>query len=396
MHPPVGVPAKGGPSTSARVARPELANVTWTTATPVGSPGLRQPEATPAAAPSADAAADLSKSPPTSETSGCAGAAATGFVVSGFAASGLGVLSGFGAGSGLVALSGFVVLAGFGSFGDDAVSSEVVGLDGLDVTDGCVPFWATGVVAGAVAVCAGAAALGTACSGSAGEGAAVAISACVGSAGAAVRSGSGVDAMEGSGCLRRKNVIATAAAAAPSSTKGKRLRRFSGTGGTDAVEASVGFDVVCGLASRGIVGVVSIGGIAGVFANSSTGGADNDAIGTGLGASKSGVSKSGVSKSGVSSGAGGDVEIGIVGSSDSTGIERGRFGEGGFGAVFFFRPGAPCARASAMACTGGGGLTDSGSILTVSSSSQMFVAPVLAAVEAGFAAAEGPIAMDSR
>src|SRR5689334_1641098 len=125
MHPPVGVPAKGGPSTSARVARPELAKVTWTTATPVGSPGLRQPDATPAAAPSAEAAADLSNSPPTSDTSGWAGTAATGFVASGFVASGfvasgfvasgLGVLSGLVAGCGLAALSGLELLAGFGS-----------------------------------------------------------------------------------------------------------------------------------------------------------------------------------------------------------------------------------------------------------------------------------------
>src|SRR5262245_14074067 len=89
MQPPVAVPAKGGPSTRARVARPALEKVTFTTATPDGSPSLRQPAADDAAAPSAALAAALSNSPPTSSTCGCSG---VGFFPSGFAA----VASGFG------------------------------------------------------------------------------------------------------------------------------------------------------------------------------------------------------------------------------------------------------------------------------------------------------------
>src|SRR5882672_11310608 len=91
MQPPVAVPAKGGPSTSARVARPAFEKVTCTTATPVGSPSLRQPAAEDAAAPSAALAAALSNSPPTSSTCGCSGDG-VGFFPSGFAA----VASGFG------------------------------------------------------------------------------------------------------------------------------------------------------------------------------------------------------------------------------------------------------------------------------------------------------------
>src|SRR5262245_30738137 len=76
MQPPVAVPAKGGPSTSARVARPAFEKVMCTTATPVGSPSLRQPAAVAAAAPSAALAAALSNSPPTSSTCGCSGTGA--------------------------------------------------------------------------------------------------------------------------------------------------------------------------------------------------------------------------------------------------------------------------------------------------------------------------------
>ena len=45
MQPPVGVPANGGPEIVAVVTLPDGENVMVTAATPVGSPGLRQPEA---------------------------------------------------------------------------------------------------------------------------------------------------------------------------------------------------------------------------------------------------------------------------------------------------------------------------------------------------------------
>ena len=50
MHPPVAVPAKGGPLTLALVTRPEGAKVMTTTAAPLGSPSFRHAEACPAAA----------------------------------------------------------------------------------------------------------------------------------------------------------------------------------------------------------------------------------------------------------------------------------------------------------------------------------------------------------
>lgn len=63
MHPPVGVPANGGPATLAVVTRPDGANVTWTFATPLGSPGCLQPEARPTAALKAALATLRSNSP---------------------------------------------------------------------------------------------------------------------------------------------------------------------------------------------------------------------------------------------------------------------------------------------------------------------------------------------
>jgi hypothetical protein len=93
---------------------------------------------------------------------------------------------------------------------------------------------------------------------------------------------------------------------------------------------------------------------------------------------------------------GGAIGIGMVGSSVSTGMDDVRFGgEGGLGAVFFFSPGA-CARASAMAWTGGGGRTDSGSRATASASSQMYAAPPLDGGASGFASLRGPGGAGSR
>ena len=60
MQPPVGVPAKGGPDRLALVTRPEGANVTNTTAVPLGSAPRRQDDAAEAAAVSAEMAAPLS------------------------------------------------------------------------------------------------------------------------------------------------------------------------------------------------------------------------------------------------------------------------------------------------------------------------------------------------
>ena len=60
MQPPVGVPAKGGPDRLALVTRPDGANVTNTTAVPLGSAPRRQDEAAEAAAVSAARAAPLS------------------------------------------------------------------------------------------------------------------------------------------------------------------------------------------------------------------------------------------------------------------------------------------------------------------------------------------------
>jgi hypothetical protein len=45
IHPPVGVAANGGPPMLAEVTRPDGENVMVTTATPLGSPSLRQLEA---------------------------------------------------------------------------------------------------------------------------------------------------------------------------------------------------------------------------------------------------------------------------------------------------------------------------------------------------------------
>jgi hypothetical protein len=60
MQPPVGVPAKGGPDRLALVTRPDGANVTNTTAVPLGSAPRRHDEAAEAAAVSAARAAPLS------------------------------------------------------------------------------------------------------------------------------------------------------------------------------------------------------------------------------------------------------------------------------------------------------------------------------------------------
>src|SRR5262245_61778572 len=126
MHPPVAVPANGGPSTSARVARPALENVTCTTATPVGSPGLRQPDATPAADPSAALAAARSNSPPTSSTC-CSATVATG---AGFGSLGS-AFGSFGAAadvtSDVAAVVGFAVAGACGAAGDLAAAADAAG-----------------------------------------------------------------------------------------------------------------------------------------------------------------------------------------------------------------------------------------------------------------------------
>lgn len=64
MHPPVAVPAKGGPCTIAWVTRPEGAKVTETRATPLGSPAALHPVAWPIAPPSAAFAAPWSNGAP--------------------------------------------------------------------------------------------------------------------------------------------------------------------------------------------------------------------------------------------------------------------------------------------------------------------------------------------
>src|SRR5690606_4930675 len=61
MQPPVGVPANGGPATTADVTRPEGAKVTTTRAVPAGSPALRQAAARPPATCTALVAAARSK-----------------------------------------------------------------------------------------------------------------------------------------------------------------------------------------------------------------------------------------------------------------------------------------------------------------------------------------------
>src|SRR5262245_57898364 len=70
MQPPVGVAAKGGPPMLAVVTRPEGENVMVTTATPLGSPGLRQLEACAAAASREARAAPASKGPVASPRGG--------------------------------------------------------------------------------------------------------------------------------------------------------------------------------------------------------------------------------------------------------------------------------------------------------------------------------------
>lgn len=62
MHPPVAVPAKGGPETFAVVTRPDGAKVTCTRVVPLGSPGCLQPAAVATAVAKAAAAASLSNS----------------------------------------------------------------------------------------------------------------------------------------------------------------------------------------------------------------------------------------------------------------------------------------------------------------------------------------------
>ena len=64
MQLPVGVPANGGPEMFAVVTCPEGANVIWTRAVPLGSPGCLHPLAAPTPPPSAAEAALLSNSPP--------------------------------------------------------------------------------------------------------------------------------------------------------------------------------------------------------------------------------------------------------------------------------------------------------------------------------------------
>ena len=64
MHPPVAVPANGGPLTFALMALPELANVTVTVAVPDGSLPRRQDDAAPAAVRRAATAAPRSKGAP--------------------------------------------------------------------------------------------------------------------------------------------------------------------------------------------------------------------------------------------------------------------------------------------------------------------------------------------
>src|SRR5690606_6551483 len=93
MHPPVTVPANGGPATFALMARPEVLNVTVTLATPLGSPSLRPLEAERAAALSADDAAFVSNGPGAAPVAGAGSGVGDGF---GLGCSTLGLGSGEG------------------------------------------------------------------------------------------------------------------------------------------------------------------------------------------------------------------------------------------------------------------------------------------------------------
>src|SRR5262245_16101661 len=105
MHPPVGVPWKGGPVTVADVTRPDGANTTVTRAVPAPSSGDLQLRALAVASTSAWRAAFVSKSAPTAaaDVAGV-GSGAGASVAGGGAGGGAGcATSGGAAGSGVAA-----------------------------------------------------------------------------------------------------------------------------------------------------------------------------------------------------------------------------------------------------------------------------------------------------
>lgn len=197
-----------------------------------------------------------------------------------------------------------------------------------------------GFTAGAAAVAGGASA-DVAAVGSGSAGGVGPTWAFVGSAGAAVRGGSGAAGTGSLGAWRFSANIRQTPAAAPSTTSGKRLRRFSGAS-LGVAAACAGFDTGGALTSRGTVGVMSIRRGVGVSANSVTSGRLSCAIGA---AGAIGAVFASSSKSGIGTG----IEL-PASSSSGAGSDRDRaLGEGGFGAFFFTPRGPRDARASAMA-----------------------------------------------
>src|SRR6187399_3005613 len=101
MHPPVRVPAKGGPLRLALVTRPDGAKVTMTMAVPLGSPSCRQPAACPTPAFNAASAASLLNGGESGFAGMGSGLGADG--ASGFGAGGVSGAVSFTAGSSLAA-----------------------------------------------------------------------------------------------------------------------------------------------------------------------------------------------------------------------------------------------------------------------------------------------------
>ena len=132
---PVGVPLNGAPFTTARVARPDGANVTLTRATPLGSPAALHPLADPAAPLSAALAAALLNSGP----AGGGGLFPAAAIASASDCALDGPLGGSGSGA-------FAVASGSEGFPCVAGLSDVAGLSGVSFV--ALPF--PGVGAGFV------------------------------------------------------------------------------------------------------------------------------------------------------------------------------------------------------------------------------------------------------
>lgn len=146
MHPPVGVPAKGGPLISAEVTRPEGAKVTLTRAVPEGSSGARHPDAAPAAELRALLASLLLNSRPLG---------AGGWVAVGVAAGAAAVAAGGAVGAGLAVFAGVpaAVASGFGvvaaAEGVFAGSTAAAVVAGAGVPGSTAATVATGATVGA-------------------------------------------------------------------------------------------------------------------------------------------------------------------------------------------------------------------------------------------------------